>query len=348
MPEHIIIVEDDATELASATAGLREMGWPSVHSARSVADASHLVSTLVGPVILICDADTLRVAPNLLELVRVRHSSVIGGTTAFMTSVPSGVDRLLRKPYGDALQKAVVDEVSRLRLLEQMKFTVALLIADRDNPTPSGVLSNGSGCLLELPQRRIILTAAHVALALRRPGVVGLVGGQASQPINLSQWPTIALDVDVDIAAIEVPSDFAPAVLGKAFYRPPRWPPARARRGDPATFAGYAGIHRIPKADRLTLHATSMTDFVSSVSARQFILADEGLERTATTYKAGLEMFGPTGGLSGAPVFVSTEGSVAELRGVLHEGGDGPDATLFVAHSDFIRADGTFDADLAR
>jgi hypothetical protein len=43
-----------------------------------------------------------------------------------------------------------------------------------------------------------------------------------------------------------------------------------------------------------------------------------------------------------------TEGAVAELRGVLHEGGDGPDATLFVAHSDFILADGMLDDNLAR
>lgn len=231
---------------------------------------------------------------------------------------------------------AWVEAIAR-RLL---RHVVPLQVLDAKNLTPAGILAGGTGGLVKTERRRFVLTAAHVAEALKREGVLGLLsGGGGSNPVDISSWSVIASDDDLDLATIAVPESFDPAPLQKMFYAPTAWAPPRANREDVAFFVGFPGLHREIFTASVLNHAAPFCDFVSSSSDRHFVLADQEGERVVLEYKKQLAQFGPTGGVSGSPVFISTGGELV-LAGVLKEGGEGHDTVFFAAHAGYVRPDG--------
>ncbi|MEO7733849.1 MAG: hypothetical protein ABIY55_22990 [Kofleriaceae bacterium] len=192
---------------------------------------------------------------------------------------------------------------------------------------------------MALPHRRVLITAKHVVDRARGSGVRCLLTGNGS-PIDITGWEIIASDLDLDLATIAIPDEFDPAVIQKRCFRPRAWPPTRAVRGDRAFFFGFAGIHRAVVPGGIRQHGSVFCDFVSSASERHFLLADEEFVRSMSEFVPGLEPFGPTGGMSGAPIFVNRD-SELEFAGVLYEGGEGPTSTFFVAHAAHLAADGT-------
>jgi hypothetical protein len=218
---------------------------------------------------------------------------------------------------------------------------VPLQVVDSTNVSPAGILAGGTGALIETPARRFILTAAHVVRALGGNRVTALLsGGGGSNPVDISAWRQIAIDDDLDIGTIAIPPEFDPTPLGKTFYAPkPAWALANAVRGDVAFFVGFPGLHRQVFTAAVVNNASPFCDFVSSASERQFVMADEKGERVVARYREHLAKFGPTGGISGAPVFVP-RGRRLTLAGVLKEGGEGHATTFFAAHARFVMADG--------
>src|SRR5947208_12949825 len=102
-------------------------------------------------------------------------------------------------------------------------------------------------------------------------------------------------------------------------------------------FVGFPGLHRKVFAASVVNHFTPFCDFVSSSSERQFVMADESGARVVSRFRAYLASFGPTGGVSGSPVFV-VRGRRLVLAGVLTEGGDGHRTPFFAAHAHFVSA----------
>ncbi|WP_441286475.1 hypothetical protein ACSRUE_29410 [Sorangium sp. KYC3313] len=226
---------------------------------------------------------------------------------------------------------------------------VAVQVLSAANPTPTGVVAGGTGCLVNLGERPFVLTARHVAVAWDRQGrdgQLGILGGMGT-PLDITAWQIIDEDEALDLATIASPRSFDARDIGKTFYRPESWPPVRARRGEVAAFVGYPGLHRQPSARGLENRVAPFIDFVSSSSGRHFLMVDEEEERVVATFLQGLAPFGPTGGVSGAPVFINRDGRMV-LAGVIYEGGETERATFFAAHADFVLPDGTFDRNLPR
>jgi hypothetical protein len=185
---------------------------------------------------------------------------------------------------------------------------------------------------------------------------LGATNGQ--RPHNITQWTVIDESDTIDVATIDVPRGFDERDQGKtslAFV-----PPVRAEKGEPCIFFGFPGLHRLlvdadgkelpadaaasagAPAVGVRLGLSPISDFVVSVSERHFVIADEEGEREVYEYRPGLKAFGPTGGVSGASVFVRRDDALV-IAGVMYEGGEGTDATFYVAHADFLRDDGTLD-----
>ena len=178
------------------------------------------------------------------------------------------------------------------------------------------------------------------------PALMGILAGHNAPPIDISSWKIIDSDRDIDIVTIAIPENFDPKTINKSFCRPQSWPPKRVARGEVALFVGMPGIHRKIISGGIRNHFTPVCDSVSSVSNRHFVLADEN-GRNQFEYQTGLPAFGPTGGVSGAPVFINREKQLI-LSGVVYEGGETEQATFFAAHADFINSDWTINRDLPR
>lgn len=243
-------------------------------------------------------------------------------------------------------QEQVAQEILLKAANMVLPYVVAVQALRRSDRSPTGIAAGGTGCLVDTGSTRFLLTAKHVADEISTPEVIGIICGHAAQPVDISSWRLIDSDVDVDIATIAIAEDFDPTILNKEFYKPARWPPPRAVRGELAIFVGFPGIHRITAPEGVHNNVTPVCDSVSSSSNRHFVLADED-GRKSFEYKTGLPPFGPTGGVSGASVFINRNQSF-ELCGVVYEGGETEQATFFAAHAEFVRADGTIDRNLPR
>ena len=278
-----------------------------------------------------------------------RPATTPEATTRRLSRCHGQVDRIVLET---ATMNTVPTEVEQ-RVLEVvhalLPHVVAVQVLSAANPTPTGVLAGGTGCLVNLGERPCVLTARHVAVAWDRQGQGGRLGIMSGEgnPCDITSWEIIDEDEALDLATIAIPRSFDAHDIGKTFYRPESWPPARARRGEVAAFVGYPGLHREPSVRGLENRVTPFIDSVTSSSGRHFLMVDEEEERVVATFLQGLAPFGPTGGVSGAPVFINRDGRMM-LTGVIYEGGETERATFFAAHADFVLPDGTFDRTLPR
>jgi len=249
------------------------------------------------------------------------------------------------KPYDDTLPDQTEEAVAHLRMNRILVHVVSILMTQADSP---GALSAaGSGCLVQLPERAVILTAAHVVARMQHQGTRTYIGGNGT-PVEISSWPVLGIDNGVDIATIGIPDGFDPAVIRSRLYVPPEWPPTRAQPENAVVMVGFPSEHRIPVGDILMSHGAMFVDFVSSSSTLQFVTAPKDMDRKSSSMTERLHTIAATGGMSGCPMFVGGYREKPQLRGVLKEGGNGPNAVLFGVHTDFVRIDGTIDDSLMR
>ncbi len=170
---------------------------------------------------------------------------------------------------------------------------------------PACIVDQGTAVLLRTDTARFLLTARHVVEGYRGKLVAALGAPNGQNPTDITHWRIIDESRALDVATIEVPRGFDERSIGKVSLRA-TIPLARAQQGDSVAFFGFPGLHRRhetePRGVRLALDGFS--DFVVSASERGFVIADERGERQVFEYVEGLPPLGPTGGVSGAGVFV--------------------------------------------
>lgn len=237
-------------------------------------------------------------------------------------------------------------EEDLLSIADMMKpFVASVLIVPEHSPYPNSIEAGGSAGLIFTGEKRLLITAKHVTDAAFRKGKLALLAaGNGCSPIDISSWQIIDQHDYLDVAVIDVPSEFDPTSIQRAFCGIGTWPPPRANRDDIAGFLGYAGKDRRLLDDGdLLLGLTPFCDRVSESSDRQFILADEDGGRVIARYLPDVPGFGSTGGLSGSLVFINRSGALLPA-GTVRAADDTERATFFVAHLDYIKRDGSIDS----
>jgi hypothetical protein len=227
-------------------------------------------------------------------------------------------------------------------------FMAILAITKAESPTAFDVCNNGTGALVDTGERTLLITNHHVYEAFIRnrkeTSCTKLVmSGVDGRPfVNISDEEWIGSDSDCDLATLAI----SPAKVdqqGKQFYRASWWPPERPRKGTRVVVVGYPGQGRHASGeDTLQVRPLSVGRRVSSISEKQFVMADE----TQDAYNHvphGQSPLTSYGGLSGSPAF-SVHRLIGgadgyRLCGFVREEGIGH--TLIVAHADHINADGT-------
>ena len=169
-----------------------------------------------------------------------------------------------------------------------------------------------------------------------------MTGIDGTHCIDVSDDEIIDSDRDFDLATIAISPEKV-GLLGKSFFRVPFWPPDRPGLGTRVVVVGYPGQSRGPSAaDTLGVSPLSIGRRVSSISEKQFVMADE-TQDAYSHVPEGQKPLTSYGGISGSPVYTvhGQLGTTFDYRlcGFVREEGFGH--TLIVAHADHIKADGT-------
>lgn len=226
-------------------------------------------------------------------------------------------------------------------------FIAPILVYRGDERHANNWLTGGTVLFAETPHNRFLVTADHVieeinTLRKQHPIYV-MLGGHACGPEDITEWPVIARDKDVDICTLQVPVAFSPETLNKRFFELANWPHPEAKVSDGACIIGYPAEHRTGTSNEVQFRITPICDFVSDVGPRHFTIADESEEREVLSNPENLAVPGHFGGMSGSPVFRIIENSRPELIGILFGGGGGLRAPCFCAHAYFILSNGCLD-----
>jgi hypothetical protein len=227
-------------------------------------------------------------------------------------------------------------------------FMVMLAFTKAGNPTAFDVCNNATGALVDTGQRTLLITNHHVYGTFIRyrketPCTKLVMSGVDGRFfVDISNEECIDSDSDCDLATLPI-STVKVDQLGKRFYRASCWPPERPRQGTGVVVVGYPGQGRHASGeDTLQVMPLSVGRKVSSISEKQFVLADE-TQDAYTHVPHGQSPLTSYGGLSGSPAYSlhRTIGgaNVYRLCGFVREEGFGH--TLIVAHADYINADGT-------
>ena len=226
-------------------------------------------------------------------------------------------------------------------------YIAPILVYKHGEQDASKWLTGGSVFLAKTVDNSFLVTADHVVReieSLRAQGpILVVLAGPGSEPIDITEWPVIARDKDIDICILQVPSDFDASSIAKELFELRNWPHRQAEIGDKALIMGYPSLHREGTRNTVRIKITPISDFVTDVGPRRFTMADETDEREVLLNPNGIEIPAHFGGMSGSPVFRMIEGARPEFIGVFSEGGDGLSAALFCAHASFILASGGLD-----
>lgn len=348
MSRYFLIV--DHSESSEVAAQVLRAAGQRVEAANSAETACERIATLDGrrdDLVVIVDADLLDGALDLSRVLASRQNTIVILALNDVANDPRAASQrfVVGKPYDDSLLDHTEEVVCHLTMNRLLVHVVSILMVQTDSPGDWSAA--GSGCLVQLPERPVILTAGHVVEWMQREGTKTYIGGNGT-PVDISSWPVLGIDKVVDIAAIGIPEGFDPQVIQSRFYVPSEWPPTRAQPGNAVMMVGFPSAHRIQIGGTRLSHGALVVDFVSSSSTRQFVTAPKDMDRKISSMAERIDSIDAMGGMSGCPMFVGGQGEKPQLRGVLNEGGHGPNAVFFGAHSDFVRADGTIDDSLMR
>ncbi|GAB4196314.1 MAG: hypothetical protein Kow00105_10450 [Phycisphaeraceae bacterium] len=226
-----------------------------------------------------------------------------------------------------------------------------LLLLPHRNAKPEDVLNNGTASFIDTGCERLLVTCSHVIDCYQKIGnanpdaVLAVTGNSGTQPVIVSDAEVISNGgKQLDLATMRLPDPDRITWGGKSYFKAEVWPPVRAQKGQVAVLAGFPGMHRDASSRGLEVRATPICDFVTSVSERNIYLVDEDLARVAVKHNPELSDLASLGGMSGSAVYVVDEDrQVPLLAGFMYEAGEGTHASIFIAHADSIRADGTLD-----
>ena len=225
-------------------------------------------------------------------------------------------------------------------------FTVMLAIVSKLDPTPAGIIANGTGSLINTGTGHFLVTNNHVYDEFRTrraasPDIMLAMSGVDYRPFrDISHNHSVrGRDKDLDLAVLEIPVPLV-VELGKMFSTWTSWPPQRPEKGMRVLVYGYPGQGRVPLSARsLGVCPLVIGRYVVSVSDRHFLLAnpdDDAVTRTPD----GIASLTGFGGLSGSAVYVLTSDGPPVLGGFMYESSLSMDI-ICAAHADHIRADGT-------
>jgi hypothetical protein len=241
------------------------------------------------------------------------------------------------------------EERERTRqLLETMGRHVAMATFLPAEPaTPHDTTNNGTMSFLELPGGKFLVTNYHVWDAYReeRKRVSGLrlaVNGHGfERPVIVSDAELVDEDEGFDLAILRFEANDVIESVGKAFYRPKRWPLDTAREGDDVALVGFPGNRKRPTDAYLGFESVLLALTVESVSDRKvrlkFTNPDPAIHRFSpwpiTEFKWG--------GMSGSMVY-RLDLDLLQLfaTGFLHAAGEGLDAVFYMGRADVIQDDG--------
>ena len=227
-------------------------------------------------------------------------------------------------------------------------FTIPIyFVNNQESLSPGGILKNATGVLIDTGKKHILVTCEHVWSAFEEERLVnknlvlGFGRGNGERLVFINPQ-LIDMDKDYDIAVFDF--NFKDIFGKKAFYSSDYWPPSVPAVKDAVFLLGYPGQYRNADATRLGIFSAivGFADFVSSVSERNIILADEKNVRELREFMEGYPAIWDLGGMSGGPVFVKRNNNY-ELIGIMRAADTGPHATIFVAPLYYISSDGTLD-----
>jgi hypothetical protein len=206
--------------------------------------------------------------------------------------------------------------------------------------------------LLDLGNGPMAVTCAHVlAEFLERWKSEKAVVRAGNARISSSQLT--AIDRDIDLASIRLSDNQAADLVAVSddkmktqLYRPPRWPPDRAKEGECVAVGGYPGQWRRqrPEARELVLayYGIGATP-VTSVSERHLGCQFEREHWIWMSRDAELPDLTVLGGLSGGPVFAERH-LHRSLVGIVSDLGENCDI-MFMAHAQWLNRDGSIRSD---
>jgi len=232
---------------------------------------------------------------------------------------------------------------------ELQPYIVSLLFYPTSDPEPGDYMDGGTAGFIDTGSRKLLVTAEHVVSGFKKfqedyvdASLILAGGGHGHHPRIINEWKVIDKNDNVDVATIEIPSNFSINELPKRYYCPNSWPPARVQVGEYALIAGYPGEHRSASEKELELPITAIKLSISGVSEKYFTLADDVGHREVHKYRKGLSDLNHLGGMSGSPVFVKRNFNL-HLAGVLFEGRGGAQGVMRGAHIDVIKDKGDID-----
>ena len=240
--------------------------------------------------------------------------------------------------------KRRVAHFERLTATYIAPFTVMLAIVDKSNPTPQGIIANGTGSLVNTGVAQFLVTTNHVYESFERrraefDGTMLLMSGKDG--VSFADISNVSLrgrDKDRELAVLDVP---VAIVLrqGKLFSPWDSWPPPRPTVGMPAFLFGYPGQGRVPMGDSLGIRPLTPGRHVSTVTERHFSLANEKGDSERGTPEGATPMT-DYGGISGSAVYVMTLDQTLILAGFEYEAHFDLDI-IYVTFASHINADGT-------
>ena len=228
-------------------------------------------------------------------------------------------------------------------------YTVMLAIVDRANPTPQGIIANGTGSLVNTGAAQLLVTNNHVYEGFERRRAVSdemplMMSGMSGRSLaDISDVRLISRDKDRDLAVLDVPVATV-SRQGKLFSPWDSWPPARPAVGMPAFLFGYPGQGRVPMGDSLGIRPLTLGRYVSTVTERQFSLADDRGDSEMRT-PDGATPITDYGGISGQRHLRDDTRPEAHT-GRFRQGGSFGWDIIYATFASHINADGTIrDAD---
>ncbi len=245
------------------------------------------------------------------------------------------------------------ERTRRITARLQPHVGMAILAPNRTH-NPGEIIHSGTMSFIDTGNTLLCVTSGHVFskyLELRSTNsetVLAVTGAYGTRPVATDEWVLIDSDTsNLDIAILRPPDPNLASYLGKVWFRSADWPTRPPVVGDLACHLGFPGAYRQPRGDGLGLATVCVVDYVTSISDRHIVLANEELERVLIKHNPEFEDTGSLAGMSGSAVYVYQEDNKdLRLVGFVYEAGVGKDAMLFASTSEYIRSDGTLDRSL--
>ncbi len=245
----------------------------------------------------------------------------------------------------------------RLRIETASRRVAMAAFVRGEPPSPEGADNNGTVSFLKLPGGKFLVTNHHVwdtfqAQRANDPSYkLALAGHGLVQPVDISDAELVSESRELDLCVLSYPADRIEGI-GKEFCDPQGWPPRRTEDGDDVSVTGYPGMRRTPE----TMLHPQLGKVVPVLRHESVILY---LHTEATSSRQGRLRFTSArpevmllserpidtfrwGGMSGSLVYrLDRVQNRFFPCGILHAAGEGPNATFYCTHLDFIRGDGT-------